>query len=135
MISPDQKKMFDVLEQQKKHQHQVDRVLKVVLPITAFLLAMICANINIPSTIGTLIIMTLAFWMVGIKRQVLWYWATGLAVYCLLDNLYSFQGQFNMNAFGRQYGTMITFLWIIGIGRPYIDRWVMNSDPNTPKNH
>lgn len=133
MISPDQKEMFDVLDKQKQHQQQVDRILKIVLPITAFLLAMICANINIPSTLGTLTVLVIAFWMVGIKRQVLWHWATGLAVYCLLDNLYSFQGQFNFNAFGRQYGTMITFLWIIGISRPYIDHWLMKSEQNKLK--
>ena len=127
MVSPDQKEMFDVLDQQKKHQQQVDRVLKIVLPIVAFLLASICANMNILSTLGTLFMMIIAFWMVGIKRQILWQWSTILAVYCLLDNLYSFQGGFNLNAFARQYGTMVTFLWIIGVSRPYIDRWMMHS--------
>lgn len=128
MVHPDQQKMFDVLEKQKQHQAQVDRVLKIVLPITAFLLAMICANLNIPSTLATLVMMTVAFWMVGIKRQALWAWATVLAIYCLLDNLYSFKGSFQANAFLRQFGTMTTFLWIIGISRPYIDRWLMKSD-------
>ncbi|MGL6034660.1 MAG: hypothetical protein ACRC0N_06285, partial [Acinetobacter johnsonii] len=41
MASPDQKEMFDVLEIQRQHQRQVDRVLKIVLPVTAFLLAVI----------------------------------------------------------------------------------------------
>lgn len=127
MVTPDQKEMFDILDQQQQNQRQVDRILKIVLPITGFLLATICANLNIASTLGTLIIFILALWMVGIKRQSVAYWATGLAVYCLLDNLYSFGGSFNFNAFARQFGTMITFLWITGTGRPYIDRWYMKS--------
>ena len=126
MLSPDQNEMFKRLEQQQQAQRQVDGILKIVLPIMAFLLASICANLNIPSTLGSLIIMILAFWMVGIRRQVLWYWATGILFYCLLDNLYSF-GQFQLNAFARQAGTMLIFLWIIGISRPYIDRWYYNS--------
>ena len=77
MASPDQKEMFDVLEIQRQHQRQVDRVLKIVLPVTAFLLAVICANMNIGSTLGTLVILIIAFWMVGIKRQNLWYWLLG----------------------------------------------------------
>lgn len=130
MVNPDQKEIFEVLAQQQKHRQEVDRILKIVLPIIAFLLATICANINVVSTLGTLVVMIVAFWMVGIKRQTLGYWATGLAIYCVLDNLYSFQGSFNLHAFARQYGTMVTFLWIIGISRPYIDRWLMHSEKN-----
>lgn len=128
MNTPDQQKMFDVLEQQHANQQQVNRVLKIVLPIVAFLLAMICANFNALSTLGTIVMMTLAFWMVGIKRKVLWHWATIVIVYCLVDNLYSYNSSFNLNAFARQCGTMILFLWIIGVGRPYIDRWLLKSD-------
>ena len=41
MVSPDQKEMLDVLEKQRQHQLRVDRVLKIVLPIVAFLLTVI----------------------------------------------------------------------------------------------
>lgn len=127
MVNPDQKEMFDVLQQQRNAQQYIDGILKIVLPITAFLLAMICANMTISSTIGTLFMMLVSFWMVGIKRQNLAVWATIVVVYCLIDHLYTFSGQFVLNTFGRQCGTMITFLWIIGVGRPYIDRWYMSS--------
>lgn len=132
MNDQEQLKMLAILEQQKLHQQQVDRVLKVVLPVVAFLLAMICANFNMLSTLGTIVMMAVAFWMVGIRRKVVWHWATIVIVYCLIDNLYSYQGSFNLDAFGRQCGTTLVFLWIIGIGRPYIDRWLMKSDA-TPR--
>lgn len=126
MASPDQKEMFDVLEIQRQHQRQVDRVLKIVLPVTAFLLAVICANMNIGSTLGTLVMLIIAFWMVGIKRQNLWSWLLAVIVYCLIDNVLSF-GSFAFPAFSRQCGTMLTFVGILGIGRPYIDRWLMKN--------
>ena len=126
MASPDQKEMFDVLEIQRQHQRQVDRVLKIVLPVTAFLLAVICANMNIGSTLGTLVMLIIAFWMVGIKRQNLWSWLLAVTVYCLIDNVLSF-GSFAFPAFSRQCGTMLTFVGILGIGRPYIDRWLMKN--------
>ena len=124
MINPDQKEMFDVLEKQQQHQRQVDRVLKIVLPIVAFLIATICANMNIASPIGTLIILIIAFWMVGIKRQNLRLWLLVIFVYCLIDNYLSY-GAFHLPSFSRQFGTMFTFVGIFGIGRPYIDRWLM----------
>lgn len=126
MASPDQKEMFDVLEIQRQHQRQVDRVLKIVLPVTAFLLAVICANMNIGSTLGTLVMLIIAFWMVGIKRQNLWSWLLAVTAYCLIDNVLSF-GSFAFPAFSRQCGTMLTFVGILGIGRPYIDRWLMKN--------
>ena len=126
MASPDQKEMFDVLGIQRQHQRQVDRVLKIVLPVTAFLLAVICANMNIGSTLGTLVMLIIAFWMVGIKRQNLWSWLLAVTVYCLIDNVLSF-GSFAFPAFSRQCGTMLTFVGILGIGRPYIDRWLMKN--------
>ncbi len=48
MASPDQKEMFDVLEMQRQHQRQVDRVLKIVFPVTGiFIGGDFCANMNI----------------------------------------------------------------------------------------
>ena len=57
MVSPDQKEMLDVLEKQRQHQLRVDRVLKIVLPIVAFLLMVICANMNVWSTIFTFVVL------------------------------------------------------------------------------
>jgi sorbitol-specific phosphotransferase system component IIBC len=59
--------MFDVLAQQRQHQVLVDRVLKVVLPIMAFLLSVICANLNWQSTLGTFVILTLHFMLLGLN--------------------------------------------------------------------
>ncbi len=126
MVNPDQQEMFDILEKQQQHQRKLDRVLKIVLPIVAFLIATICANMNIASPIGTLIILIIAFWMVSIKRQNLRLWLLVIFVYCLIDNYLSY-GAFHLPGFSRQFGTMFTFVSIFGIGRPYIDRWFMKN--------
>ena len=124
MVSPDQQKMLDVLEKQRLHQLRVDRVLKIVLPIVGFLLSVMCANLNRLSLIFTIVISIIALWMVGIKRQALWIWTTVVALYCVLDNFYSF-GSFDLKRYLYQFGSITTFIWIMGIGRPYIDRWLM----------
>ncbi|NNG77004.1 hypothetical protein HLH10_12030 [Acinetobacter sp. ANC 4277] len=124
MVNSDQQQMFDVLEKQRQHQLKVDRVLKIVLPIVGFLLSVMCANLNRLSLIFTIVISIIALWKVGIKRQALWIWTTVVALYCLLDNLYSF-GSFDLKRYVYQFGSITTFLWIMGIGRPYIDRWLM----------
>ncbi|OAL79828.1 hypothetical protein AY606_04040 [Acinetobacter sp. SFB] len=124
MVNPDQQKMLDVLEKQHLHQLRVDRVLKIVLPIVGFLLAVMCANLNRFSLIFTIVISIIALWMVGIKRQALWIWTTVVAVYCVFDNFYSF-GAFDSQRYLYQFGSITTFIWIMGIGRPYIDRWLM----------
>ena len=124
MVNPDQQQMFDVLEKQRQHQLKVDRVLKIVLPIVGFLLSVMCANLNRLSLIFTIVISIIALWKVGIKRQALWIWTTVVALYCFLDNLYSF-GSFDLKRYVYQFGSITTFIWIMGIGRPYIDRWLM----------
>ena len=124
MVNPDQQHMLDVLEKQRQHRLKMDRVFKIVLPIIAFLVATICANINIGSTLGTLVMLVLALWMVAIQRQPLGSWLLATLLYCLIDNYLSY-GQFYLPGFSRQFGTMFTFISIFGIGRPYIDRWLM----------
>ena len=124
MVNSDQQQMFDVLEKQRQHQLKVDRVLKIVLPIVGFLLSVMCANLNRLSLIFTIVVSILALWNVGIKRQALWIWTTVVALYCLLDNFYSF-GSFDLKRYVYQFGSITTFIWIMGIGRPYIDRWLM----------
>ena len=126
MSNSDQDHMFNILDKQRKNQLKVDRILKIVLPLTAFLLSVICANLNWQSTLGTFVILTLAFLAVGIQRQNLWIWLLVLVVYCGLDNYLSF-GQFNLIALRLQLGSMLLFTLIIGMGRAYIDRWVLRS--------
>ena len=127
MQHPDQKEMFDVLAQQQQHQLLVNRVLKVVLPIMAFLLSVICANLNWQSTLGTFVILTIAFYAVGIKRLTLWHWLTVIVVYAVADNYFSFNG-IDPTPLRFQLATMVVFVGIVGIGRPYIDLWLIKSN-------
>ncbi|MCX0331157.1 hypothetical protein NVT87_09710 [Acinetobacter radioresistens] len=124
MLAPDEKDMFEVLEKQQQHQRQVDRVFKIVLPITAFLLSVICANMNWASWLGTFIILTIAFYAVGIKRLPLWHWLVIVLIYCLIDNFLTYK-TLHISGLSHQFGTMFIFLGIVGIGRPYFDRWLM----------
>lgn len=126
MQQPDQKELFDVLEKQKKNQLQVDFIFKIVLPIVAFLLSVICANLNWQSTLGTFVILTIAFIAVGIKRLTLWYWLIVISLYCLADNYLSY-GQLDLTHLRLQLGTMLVFVGMVGIGRPYVDRWFMKN--------
>lgn len=127
MQQQDQKEMFDVLAQQRQHQLLVDRVLKVVLPIMAFLLSVICANLNWQSTLGTFVILSIAFYAVGIYRLTLWHWLAVIVLYAIADNYFSFNG-IDPTRLRFQLATMVVFVGIVGIGRPYIDRWLMKSN-------
>lgn len=124
MVTPDDNNMFDVLEKQRQHQLQVDRVFKIVLPIVAFLLTVICSNMSIWSTLFTFIVLWIAFYAVGIKRLPIWHWVIVILIYALIDNIL-YYGQFKQDGFSRHFGTMFIFLGIVGIGRPYFDRWLM----------
>ena len=125
MTNSDQKKLFDVLDQQQAQQKKVDRVLYFVLPIVAFLICVICANLNWQSTLGTFLILWIAFYAVGIKRLNLKLWLVFVTVYSLVDIYFTYAGQLPIQAVGRHTGTMLTFVGIVGISRPYIDRWFM----------
>jgi len=127
MQQQDQKEMFDVLAQQRQHQLLVDRVLKVVLPIMAFLLSVICANLNWQSTLGTFVILSIAFYAVGIYHLTLWHWLAVIVLYAVADNYFSFNG-IDPTRLRFQLATMVVFVGIVGIGRPYIDRWLMKSN-------
>ncbi|WP_151759847.1 hypothetical protein [Acinetobacter nosocomialis] len=126
MQQPDQKELLEVLEKQKKNQLQVDLIFKIVLPIVAFLLSVICANFNWQSTLGTFVILTITFIAVGVKRLPLWHWLIVITVYCLIDNYLSY-GQLDLSHLRLQLGTMIIFVGMVGIDRPYVDRWFMKS--------
>ena len=127
MQPQNQKEMFDVLAQQRQHQLLVDRALKVVLPIMAFLLSVICANLNWQSTLGTFVVLTIAFYAVGIQRFTLWHWLLVIALYVFADNYFSFNG-IDPSRLRFQLATMLVFVGIVGIGRPYIDLWLMKSN-------
>lgn len=90
MSTSDQDEIFEVLEKQRQNQLKVDRILKIVLPIVGFLLCTICANLNWQSTLGTFIMLTLAMWAVSIWRLSLWMWMLIAALYCLVDNYFSY---------------------------------------------
>ncbi|CEI53709.1 FIG00351035: hypothetical protein [Acinetobacter bereziniae] len=84
-MQPDQNELFEVLEKQRQQHAEIDRILKIVLPILAFLLCVICANYNWQSTLGTLIILIVAFFAVAIKRMNLYLWLAIIIIYCLID--------------------------------------------------
>lgn len=123
MSTPDHNKIFDVLAQQRQHQLLVDRVLKVVLPIAAFLLSVICANLNWPSTLGTFVILTVAFYAVGIRRLPLWHWLIIITLYVGADHYFSF-AQIDLSRLRFQWLTMLIFVGMVGMGRPYLDQWM-----------
>lgn len=125
-MQQDQKELFETLEKQQQQQAEIDRILKIALPIMAFLLCVICANYNWQSTLGTLIILIVAFLAVGVKRMNLYLWLAIIAVYCLIDIYFSY-GSIPPAALGRQMGTMLTFTAIVGYSRPYIDGWYIRS--------
>ena len=127
MQSQDQNEMFDVLAQQRQHQLLVDRVLKIVLPIVAFLLSVICANLNWQPTLGPFFFLSISFFALGIYRLTLCQWLTVTVLYAVLDNYFSFNG-IDPIRLRFQLATMIVFVGIVGIGRPYIDRWLMKSN-------
>ena len=131
-MQPDQNELLEVLDKQRQQQTEIDRILKVVLPILAFLLCVICANYNWQSTLGTLIVLIVAFWAVGIKRMNLYFWLAIIAIYCLID-IYCSYGTIQPTALGRQMGTMLTFTGIVGFSRPYIDGWFIRSQNNQLK--
>ena len=128
-MQQDQKELFEVLEKQRQQQAEIDRILKIVLPILAFLLCVICANYNWQSTLGTLIVLVVAFLAVGVKRMNLYVWLAIIAIYCLVD-IYLSYGTIQPSALGRQMGTMLTFTGIVGLSRPYIDGWFIRSKNN-----
>ena len=57
----------------------------------------------------------------------IWHWVVAIIIYCLIDNILSY-GSFNLRGFNRQFGTMFIFLGVIGVGRPYFDRWLMKRE-------
>ena len=119
MLPSDQKEMFDALAQQQQHQHRVDRVLHIVLPITAFLLSCICANLNKWSTLGTFFILWIAFYATGIKRQPLWLWSALLVVYGIIDNYLSYGYQLRLPPLRLHLGTMLVFVAIVSYKRGF----------------
>ena len=129
MLTKDEKEMFDVLAQQRQHHLMVSRVLKVVLPIMAFLLSVMCANLNWQSTVGTFVMLTVAFYAVGIHHLVLWHWLVLVIIYVFADQYFSI-GSIQPNALRFQLVTMLVFVAIVGIGRPYVDRWLMKQPPS-----
>ncbi|MFT4019975.1 MAG: hypothetical protein QM666_00485 [Acinetobacter sp.] len=117
----DQKNLLDALDKQSDSHRKVNRILKVVLPITAFLIAMICANLNWQSTLGTFVMLTIAFLAVGIKRWSVFIWLALVAIYCVLDNYFSYH-TLALKPLKMQMGTMLAFTIIVHMSRPYLDR-------------
>lgn len=121
MVDQDQQTLLDALSQQMLAQKRVDRILKIVLPILALLITTICANMTWQSTLGTFIMLTVAFYAVGIKRWSIWLWLVLCVVYGLVDNYLTFT-TLQIKPLRLQMVGMLPFLIIIYIARPYLDK-------------
>ncbi|MBF7688287.1 hypothetical protein [Acinetobacter rathckeae] len=128
MSKQDQDELLIALAQHSNAQKKLDRILYIVLPIMAFLISVICANLNWQSTVATFVVLTIALIAVGIKRLPLLLCMIVVLLYCLLDNFFSY-GTFAMTPFKMQAGTMISFMVIIHFARPRLDQLMQNSQP------
>lgn len=124
----EQQHLFDALDKQKQHQKVVNRALYIVIPITAFLIAVMCANLHPISLAATFIVLLSSLFAVAIKGQNWRWWMLVTSIFVLVDHYIlfgSFEKQTNHLLY--QYVTMVVFLLIFALGRPYLDRWVANS--------
>lgn len=121
MVDQDQQTLLDALSQQALAQKRVNRILLIVLPITSLLITTICANMTWQSTLGTFIMLTIAFYAVGIKRWSIWLWLILCALYSLADNYLTF-GTLQLKNLRLQMVGMLPFLIIIYMARPYLDK-------------
>ncbi|MEB3753292.1 hypothetical protein [Acinetobacter sp. MD2(2019)] len=128
MSDQDQTTLLNALEQQARAQRKMNQILKIVLPITAFLISMICANFNWQSTLGTFVMLTIAFWAVAIRQWSLWIWLALTIVYSLVDNYFSYQHAFDFPHFKMQLSGMLPFLVIIHFARPYLDQMMLKKE-------
>lgn len=126
MSKQNQDELLHALAQQNTAQKKLDRILYIVLPIMAFLISMICANLNWQSTVATFVVLTIALIAVGIKRIPLLLSMLLVLFYCLVDNLLSY-GAFKATPFKMQAGTMLSFMVIIYFARPRLDQLMRNS--------
>lgn len=122
---PEDDALFELLARQQNRLQQFDRTLWVVLPIVAFLLSVICANLNWQSTLGTFLVLAVALCGVGILRWNLAATICMVSVYALADNFLSYGQQLNWPYLRLQLGTMLLFVGIVGVGRPYVDTWLI----------
>lgn len=120
MANQDHTELLNALAQQEQQQKNLDRILYIVLPIIAFLISMVCANLNWQSTLATFIVLTLALIAVGIKRMAFLPCMLLVLIYCLIDNLLSY-ADFKAFPFKMQAGTMLSFVAIIYFARPRLN--------------
>lgn len=117
--------LFSLLERQNQKLRQLDRVLWWVLPIVAFLLSVMCANFNWQSTLGTFVVLMIALCGAGILRWNIPATVAAVVLYACLDNFLSY-GQMYWPHLRLQLGTMLIFVGMVGVGRPYIDHWLLH---------
>jgi hypothetical protein len=125
MSTSDQDQLFEVLEEQKRHQLRVDRVLKNRHS---------CDCIFTCCDLRQLKCLVDCFQLCHHVDCILcsFHQATSpLALgHCHCTVLFSRQyftyGNYNQSGFSRQFGAMFIFLGVFGVGRRYFDRWSMN---------
>lgn len=122
----EQQQLDNALKLHEETDQQINRAFKIVLPIIAFLIAAIAANMPIYSFIATFVMSTVAFLAVGIKKHNILAWVAVLASYAIIDNLLSY-GTLNPSGLSRHLGTMLIFLALIHYMRPFFGKWVVRS--------
>lgn len=110
------------LTQLAQYTQQINRTLKIALPIFAFLLAVVFANFNLISPFTTFLVLALAFLMVGVWRSYVLATFILLILYCVVDNYLSFGQHFAQQAFIRQCAPMLLFTAIVWYTRRTADR-------------
>lgn len=133
MPTNDQQHLFDALALQQKHQRIVNRALYIVLPLLAFMLAVMLCYISVLSLVLNFVVIFASLYAVSIRRQNWRWWLMVLSVFCLSEHYFMF-GDFNQYSeqLLERFLTMSAFTLIFAIGRPYLDTWLMKSDPQNP---
>lgn len=116
-----QDQLLDALNTQQLAHKKVNRILYIAIPIVSFLVCVICANMSWQSTLGTFIMLVVSFLAVGIKRWSIFMWMFFIALYCTADNLFTY-GTIATRPLEMQMATMIVFLILLHMARPYLDR-------------
>lgn len=122
-----EQQLADALVLHDQANRYINRIVTGVGIVIAFLLCLIVANYNWQSTLATFAIASVAFYAVGAKKQNILMWVAILSIYVMTDNYLSHGQQFNMNRFPLHLGSLLIFLAIIHVTRPFLEKWMINS--------
>lgn len=122
----DEQQLDMALKMYEATEKEINRAFILIVPIMAFLIGVIAANMTLWSPIATFVMCTIAFLAVGVRKQNLLVWVAVLSIYAIIDNILTYS-TFNPSALPRHLGTMLIFLAIIHFTRPFLGQWVVRS--------